>query len=111
MGSYVKVCQHYYNYIFNDVSKQDTEQQIKQWVHKIEEFILYHYSSGSIYNTKFWKHAEKLYHKTPTKFLDKELKIIKGMSGLDLERSLDNPAEFALWPAFSIKQWHDKVAS
>lgn len=111
MGSYVKVCQHYYNYIFNDVSKQDTEKEIKQWVHKIEEFILYHYSNGSVYNTKFWKHAENLYNKTPTKFLEKELKIIKGMSNLDLERSLDNPAEFALWPPFSIKQWHDKVAT
>ena len=111
MGSYVKISQYYYNYIFNDASKEDTKSHINQWVYKLEEFILWHYSSGSIYDTKFWKDAKKLYNSTPTDFLNKELKIIKGMSNLDLERSYNGGVEFALWPPFSIKQWQDMGVS
>lgn len=107
MGSYVKTCQHYFNYIFNGFSKEDTEYKIRDWVQKIEQFILYHYSEGSTYDTKFWRKAKKLYEKTPTELLDKELKIIKGMSDLDLSRTLTSNDEFALWPPFSIKQWYD----
>ena len=42
--------------------------------------------------------------------LDKELKITKGMSSEDMERSLNSEKEFGLWPPFSIKQWQDRVA-
>jgi len=111
MGSYVKTCQHYYNYIFNGHSKEDTETKIKDWVHKIEEFILYHYSAGSVYDTKFWEYAINLYQKTPTELLDRELKIIKSMSNLDLTKTFTSSEEFALWPPFSIKQWYDGVSS
>jgi hypothetical protein len=87
MGSYVKVSQFYYNYI-----------------------ILYHYSNGSIYDTNFWKKAGDLWKNTETLMLDKELKITKGMSSEDMERSLNSEKEFGLWPPFSIKQWQDRVA-
>jgi hypothetical protein len=71
---------------------------------------LYHYSNGSIYDTNFWKKAGDLWKNTETLMLDKELKITKGMSSEDMERSLNSEKEFGLWPPFSIKQWQDRVA-
>ena len=111
MGSYVKICQFYYSYIFDDKNKEDTKKLINDWVYKLQDFILYHYYAGSQYKTKFWETARDLYIKTPTPYLDKELKIIKGMSDLDLQRTYSNSAEWALWPPFSIKQWHDEAIS
>lgn len=111
MGAYIKVCQSYYNYIFNDVSKENTKKQINNMIYKIQEFILWHYSNGSLYNTPFWKHAKHLYNTTPAPLLNKELKIIRGMSQLDLERSYNGAPEFVMWPPFSLKLWQDKVAS
>ena len=99
-----------YNYIFNNQDKKDTEFHIHSWVKKIEQFILYHYSNGSIYDNNFWKKAKNLWDNTETLMLDKELKIIKGMSPLDFERSLSEDKEFAQWPSFSIKLWQDKIA-
>jgi|TARA_R110000796_G_C14551644_1_gene433918 hypothetical protein len=110
MGSYIKINQFYYNYIFNNQDKKDTEFHIHSWVKKIEQFILYHYSNGSIYDNNFWKKAKNLWDNTETLMLDKELKIIKGMSPLDFERSLSEDKEFAQWPSFSIKLWQDKIA-
>ena len=111
MGTYLWTSKCYYSYIFENHSKERTEELIKDYIDKIQNFILYHYSNYSLYKNKFWKHAKKLYNKTPTQILDKELKIIKGMSDVDLHRTFDRNNEFALWPPFSIKQWHDKVAS
>ena len=76
----------------------------------MEQFILYHYSNGSIYDSLFWKKAKILWKNTETLMLDKQLKIIKGMSPVDIERSLHLEKEFGMWPPFSIKQWQDKVA-
>lgn len=110
MGSYVKVSQFYYNYIFNNQHKKDIKIDIHNYVKQIEQFILYHYSNGSIYDTNFWKKAGDLWKNTETLMLDKELKITKGMSSEDMERSLNSEKEFGLWPPFSIKQWQDRVA-
>jgi len=56
------------------------------------------------------KKAKNLWDNTETLMLDKELKIMKGMSPLDFERSLSEDKEFAQWPSFSIKLWQDKIA-
>ena len=110
MGSYIKVSQFYYNYIFNNQDKKNTRIDIHSWVKQMEQFILYHYSNGSIYDSLFWKKAKILWKNTETLMLDKQLKIIKGMSSVDIERSLNLEKEFGMWPPFSIKQWQDKVA-
>jgi len=107
MGTYIKANQSYYDYIFNNVDEAVTENIIHSYVKQIEEFILFHYANGSIYNSKFWKNAKKLWKQTDTNLLDMHLDYIKNMSNLDLQKSLNGQQEWAQWPQFSIKQWYD----
>lgn len=109
MGSYVKVCQFYFNYMFGNTCKESVKTSIHEYVNKVQDFILYHYAAGSTYNTPFWKKAKKLWENTDTTSFDKHIKMIKSMSDIDLQRSYSSPVEYALWPPISIKHWIDQV--
>ena len=109
MGSYLRICEFYYNFLFNGSTAENTKNEINTFVNKVQDFILYHYSSGSVYKTNFWKKAETLWKKTNTPELNLALDEVSKMSDLDMQRSYSNPAEFALWPPFSVKQWKDNV--
>ena len=48
-----------------------TGKKIKDYINKIQNFILWHYSYGSIYKTKFWNYSKKLYKNNKNKEMEK----------------------------------------
>ena len=60
MGTYLQTARFYYDYMFNNTSKYQTGLNIREYVNKVQNFILWHYASGSIYNSKFWTHAKNI---------------------------------------------------
>jgi len=111
MGTYLWASKCYYSYIFENHNKERTEELIKDYIYKTQNFILYHYSNYSLYKNKFWKHAKNLWSKTKTNNLNNELNTIKSMSNLEHEKSYSSCYQYSQWPLTSIKQWHDRVAS
>ena len=67
IGSYVMVCRYLFDWLFlKQTSKDQANSTIKEYMYKIERFILLHYAHGSKFNTEFWKHAQKMYREIPT---------------------------------------------
>jgi len=85
---------------------------IKDHVRKVQNFILWHYKTGSKYNTDFWKYAQNMaeQHEKDEYFdelLDYSIKTPPGMiRNFDWNR---NAETYAQWQPFSFKLWHDGV--
>ena len=109
MATYLWTAKCHYSYMFEDWSKEQTENSIKEYINKIQNFILYHYSNYSLYKTNFWKHAKTLWDNTKTTNLDQELNQVKNMSNLEYQKTFSSTYEFAQWHQTSIKQWHDQI--
>ena len=109
MATYLKVSKYYYSYIFENWSKHTVEEEIKKYISKIENFILYHYSNGSIYKNKFWNYGKKLWKKTDTNSLNIHLNELKKMNSIDIEKTHSSTYEYAQWPIWSIDLWRKNV--
>jgi hypothetical protein len=109
MGTYLKVSKYYYSYIFENWPKDVVEEEIKKYISKIENFILYHYSNGSTYKNKFWRYGKKLWEKTDTNSLDIHLNELKKMNSIDVEKTHSSAYEYAQWPIWSIDLWRQNV--
>jgi len=57
---YLEICELSLRIIENKLSVYDASTIMLQSAFRIESFLLYHYSKGSIYNTEFWKFSKKL---------------------------------------------------
>ena len=80
------------------ITIQTAEQKMKRYVEQLQNFILWHYQSGSKYDTPFWKYAKKL------KFRDADFNLI-----LKTIRSSKRDFElsYGQWGAYSIRNWFD----
>jgi len=108
MGTYLWTARCHYSYIFENWTTKQTEEQIKDYIFKIQNFILYHYSSYSIYKNKFWKYAKNLWDITETDTLDKELNTIKKFTNEEYEKTRSSDYQYAQWHQTSIRQWYEK---
>jgi hypothetical protein len=69
---------------------------------QIQNYIIWHYTYGSKYNTTFWKTSEKLKIKDPE--FDRMLELSKKFSIVDL---LNNDEHYGQWKGWNFKCWHD----
>jgi flavin-dependent dehydrogenase len=60
LNFYNQLCVAAKKTIFNGVSTQETNREVKTLMHRIEHFLLWHYQFGSKYDTPFWEHAKNL---------------------------------------------------
>jgi hypothetical protein len=105
MNTYHVWCRYIWDSIIDKTSTfEESEKKIKNYISKIQNFILWHYKSGSIYKTKFWNHAKKLYEKNKNN--DFEL-IIKQADIYEINYLKNNPSLFtyAQWSGWNIKNW------
>lgn len=72
---------------------------------QVQNFILWHYSKGSIYNTKFWKHSKQLWNKHDKKDIEEIIKVVRKMSFNDVIKSVPSNFQYAQWKEWNFKNW------
>ena len=107
MGTYMKTSRFYFDYIFNNVKKEIISLEIKQFILKIQNFILWHYSKGSRYDTVFWEKSKELWEKNKDIDLLKITEEVKNMTKKEIQQQ--HHFEYAQWGLYSIKIWYDGV--
>jgi len=108
IGSYIAVCRALWDYMFGYYTIQQSSNDIKDYMFKIQNFILWHYAYGSIYNTNFWDYSKKLYENNKNdEFLD-QIKFTNDKS-YEYLRNPHFSKQYSNWPSWSIKMWNDYV--
>jgi len=59
-GLYLWIAKVGYDFLINKIEKSKCIQLIHQQVHAIEQFVLWHYKTGSKFNSPFWDHVKTL---------------------------------------------------
>jgi hypothetical protein len=108
--TYVHATQSYLNYIQGHYSKEDVYREISSYIFEVQNYLLWHYQSGSIYETPFWNYAKSL------KFYDLKFneyfKISKNNSTNKLWAYMEgegNPVPYGQWHLPSFKNWIDNT--
>jgi hypothetical protein len=109
MSSYLQCTRFYYDYMFNGFKKETINKLIKDYITKIQDFILWHYSKGSIYQTPFWKYGKILWKKHEKENIQKIIKKIKKMSHEDISKSIQSNFNYAQWKEWNFKIWFDGI--
>jgi hypothetical protein len=84
----------------------DIEIEIKKYIYQIQNFILWHYSFGSIYKSKFWKFSKKLYEKNKDNELQTLIKIVKKNNEINL-KNYNNYLIYGMWTGWNIQNWYE----
>jgi hypothetical protein len=105
MGTYINATRFYYDFIFNNVNKKETVFKVKDYINKVQDFILWHYSTGSKYDTIFWRYGKDLWDKHEKIHIEKTIKIVRGMSNLDIEKSRNSNFQYAQWQEWNFDNW------
>ena len=109
MSSYLQYTKFYFDYMFNNVKKETTNNLIKDNIKNIQDFILWHYSKGSTYKTPFWDYSKNLWEQHEKEDINKIIKIIKNMSSIDISKSTSSNFRYAQWKEYSFKIWFDGI--
>ena len=97
-----------WNYMFAGASKKESNYLIQREVEKIQNFVMWHYHTGSKYNTPFWKYAKKL--STGTWDRDNELQSAITFSRMGCySKFWDIQETYSQWHINSIKNWDEVV--
>ena len=98
-----------YDYITHEERKENMVYRFKESIRKVQNFIYWHYTQGSAYNTPFWKKASKY------KIKDDEfysiLNYVKKTPAIQLrdERIPKHRTTYGQWLPISFKLWHEGV--
>ena len=97
------VCQ----WIFDGRSKRSILEELVESVVEVQNFILWHYATGSKYDTMFWAQAEKMArgHSYEERFFD-FIRDAKSNSRIDLNL-VDDADQYGHWYSTSFKNWID----
>mgnify|MGYP003146601001 FL=1 len=97
-----------YDHIFNQTPKKEIIKKFKQYVYQVEQFILWHYLSGSKYDTPFWRYCSENYKITDPHF-NMLLAFAKSQSYFDLRNK--DWLGYGQFHPISFKYWADYVGS
>ena len=100
-----------WNHMFSEgpgTSKKESNHFVHREVEKIQNFIMWHYHTGSKYNTPFWKYAKKL--SKGTWDTDNELQSAIKFSKMGTTSQFHwMPDSYSQWHVNSIKNWDEVV--
>ena len=96
-------------YLQGKVSAVHVKEDIIRYIKKLQNFILWHYQSGSKYDTPFWEYAKTLTFKDETfdKFLG--YSEISDCIPVTYGGTTQNKL-YGQWPAYSFKNWNEGMA-
>jgi len=108
MSSYQEISEYYVDYIMNEKHHIDVSNNIRNYVKKIQDFILLHYRDGSKYNTPFWSYAKQLYKDNQSEELNNIIRNIEKESSTKEGRDIIHRENFQYgqWKLWSIANWH-----
>jgi hypothetical protein len=82
---------------------------IRGYIDKTQNFILYHYKYGSTYKTAFWSYAKKLAKDKGDKDLQNIINNIKHTEPGYLRSITTDDIVYAQWETWNLKLWYDAV--
>lgn len=101
---YECVCGMAWNIVVDAASKDQCNHTIQREIERIQNFILWHYSKGSKFDSKFWRYAKKLSEKTFED--DEEFQSTLRLSRLSSFTKLwDLQESYSQWHVNSFKNW------
>lgn len=103
---YRDVAGHAWDHIVDGLPKELLNLSVKKRVKQIETFLLWHYQSGSKYDTPFWDYAKSLKFDPEIDFLS-YLESAKNASYPALCDYSAQYEEYGQWPRLSFKTWYD----
>lgn len=101
VGFYLNVARFSWDHVVNGVNKEICNQNIRSLMQKLQTFVLWHYQSGSKYDTPFWHYAKSLPFNPDQEFM-KYLNFVKENDDMTCRKYSE---EYAIWPLFSFKIW------
>lgn len=117
-GFYYDVARSVWNHICHGADKETCNKSIRKNMKQIENFILWHYQSGSAYDTPFWKYARSLPFNPDQNFRNFLTESRKyDYLGLNVNNmkmgktSRMEESHYSQWAVFSFKTWDEKVFS
>lgn len=114
MAIYQTLARYSWDWIIDGTAThKQVNDAIRKVVFKCATFILYHYIKGSVYNTKFWKHAKEMAEfgmdESNTEFYN-VMNTVRYNDIVDLKNSdkfVTHP--YGMWPYHSFKTWDENV--
>ena len=89
-------------------SKKQCNHEVRREVERMQNFLMWHYHTGSKYDTPFWDYAKKL--SKGTWDCDNELQSIIALSRLDsYAKFYEYDDKYAQWHVNSVKNWDEVV--
>mgnify|MGYP003132958067 CR=1 FL=1 len=104
VGFYQTVCSSVLKTITQGVSKEITNQDVRNEMQEIQNFILWHYQTGSKYDTPFWDYAKSLRFDEDKKF-NRFLHISRKHNYDKLRFALGD--EYGQWSYINFKNWDE----
>lgn len=98
----------YLDFMFNNIEEEPIQTFLTKQVYRTRMFLLWHYMSGSIYDTEFWKHAEKFTIDDPIFFEFLDNAVNKNWLELINEEGSEHK-QYACWNPHSFKRWHEGI--
>jgi hypothetical protein len=107
---YMQASDLYIEYMLGNISKQTVNNEIRLYTKQVENFLLWHYQSGSIYETPFWDYASSFSFFDPN--FNKFHTRAKNKSMLEVWHSMERmkiPDSYGQWFLPSFKNWIDNT--
>jgi len=109
MGTYIVANKLYSSAIDGHCSIEDSKLKLKDYIDKVESFILWHYLKGSKFNTPFWEYAKDLALKNKSSSLQKVVEDSLNFNNEEKHYIRDSDFKYAQWGLFNFKNWIEGV--
>lgn len=101
---YLKVCRYTWDYLVGDCDKERCNQLVQKEMKQIQNYVMWHYQSGSKFDTPFWDYAKSLSFNP-----DQEFNDMLRLSQQDYVSLKHNHATYSQWSSTSFKNWFDNT--
>ena len=97
-----------YEVMIGNRSREEMNEAIHREMVQVQDFILWHYKNGSIYDTPFWQYAQSLSYSNEKELFDHVKKCLDLPHLFQFEELREN-LEYAYWEPTSYKCWYNNV--
>lgn len=101
------VSESLYDVMIGAQSREEVNNIVHTEILQVQDFILWHYKNGSIYDTPFWNYAQSLAYSNNNALIDHIQKCIELPYIFNPENQED--LEYAYWEPPSYKCWYNNV--
>lgn len=97
-----------FDILVGEKSREEVNDSVHNEIYQIQDFILWHYKNGSIYDTPFWNHAQSLEYTNDNELTEHIQKCIELPNIFDFE-NLDDNLQYGHWVPSSFKIWYNNA--